>query len=83
MAWKIDRTRGPWQTEGLSERSDGRGGRRPLMIEIEPRLVRYRPKGTRQSFVLTHEKIYQLAVQAHVEASRPTRRRTVKRGRQL
>lgn len=82
MPWKIDRTRGPWQTEAKSERRYRDGTRRPLLIEVEPLCVVYRAKGTRQRFRLTHEKLYQLCVQAHVEAARSQkrRRRSVRRG---
>lgn len=84
MAWKINRTRGPWQTEAKSERRYRDGSRRPLMIEVEPLCVVYRAKGTRQSFRLTHERLYQLCVQAHVDscraAKRRRRRRPVRRG---
>lgn len=81
MAWKINKTRGPWETESRSERRFKRGGYRPLMVEVEPLRIVYRPKGTQQRVSITHEKVYQLACLAHAEANRTTKRRTVTRGR--
>lgn len=82
MPWKINKTRGPWETESRSERRDRKtGGRLPLMIEVEPLRIVYRPKGTRQRFSLTHEKVYELACAAAAEAKRNTKRRTVQRGK--
>lgn len=75
--WKIDKVRGPWETES---RTRWGSKTRSITIEVEPLCIVYRPKGTRQRFRLTHEKVMQLAVQAHVEATRKTRRR-VTRGR--
>lgn len=80
MAWKINRPRGPWETESASELVDRkRGGRRPLMVTIEPLCVVYRPKGTRQSVRITHAKVYELACMAEAEANRK-RRPSVRRG---
>lgn len=77
--WKVNKVRGPWQTEALSERKDKTGQRRPLIIEIEPLCIVLRPKGTRQRFRLTHAKVYEMAVMAHADANRK-RKPTIKRG---
>lgn len=78
--WKITKCRGPWLTEGLSERRYHGGSRRELVVKIEPRCVVYWPFGTRKEFRITHEKIYELAVKAFADAQPRRRRRTVRRG---
>lgn len=80
--WKISKVRGPWETEAAVRW--GRG-ERVVVIEIEPRCLVLRPKGTRQRFRLPFERALQLAVTAHVEAQREAgrkgkTRRTVRRG---
>lgn len=81
--WKIDRQRGPWQTEGegMQRYRNGpqRGEFRELMIEIHPRYIVYRERGTQARFMLPHSAIYQKAVEAHVAANRKPRRRSVRR----
>lgn len=82
MGWKINKPRGPWETEGLSERKYRyKEGMRPLMIVIEPRCIVYRPKGTRKCFRLTHERAYELAAQifAGFVPEKPAPRRGVRR----
>lgn len=82
MAWKINKVRGPWESEGLSDeryrRGPRRGEHRELMIQIEPRCLVLRPKGTRRPLRVTIERVYQLASQIESESKR-TRRRSVRR----
>ena len=78
--WKVNKARGPWQTEGESERRDPKtGGRRPIVLVVEPRCLVFRAKGTRATFRITHERAYELAVMQYADANRK-RRPTIKRG---
>jgi hypothetical protein len=48
------------------------GKQRCVIVEIEPpgRVIGFRLKGTRRTFLLPIEACYRLAVQAHVDAER-------------
>lgn len=65
--WKISKERGPWETE-----SDTRWGSKqvPIVVTIEPRGVRVRPKGTRVVLRLPWTTILDKAAEAHALAKR-------------
>lgn len=86
MAWKINKVRGPWESEADSDerykRGPRRGELRELMLTIEPRCIVLRPKGTRRGLRVSLGRIYQLACQIEAESKRnqkPRRRRSVRR----
>ena len=79
---KLTRERGPWITEGRSDRGDGQGDKRPLVVVVEPRGVRLRPKGCRTgSYFITWETIYLRGQSAAAGfETRPAGGRSIKRG---
>jgi hypothetical protein len=76
--WKLNKVRGPWETEASEPTLVTRAGKRTrqpiaILIEIEPLCVVYRIKGTRRRFRLPHSTVFQMAVRAEVESNRRTR----------
>lgn len=84
--WQISKVRGPWQTESDTDIVVRRKGRRrvPIVIEVEPRCIVLRAKGTRTRYRLPWGKVLDLAQTAEAEARRAAkangRRRSVRRG---
>lgn len=67
--YRINRERGPWLTESDSDRRYGHsqgGEKRPLVVVVEPRGVRMRPKGCRAGEVFVNWSTIYLRGQAAV-----------------
>lgn len=74
--YKLNKPRGPWETD---TDCTWQGKARSIVIEVEPRCLVLRPKGTRQRLRLPWPKLLVLAAQAEADLNRQ-RKHTVKRG---